>query len=401
MRSAPGRRRQRLAPRRARARPPARLAASASGSMSNAGWSARIEADLSRAWPSSSCRRSPRREPPAAGSRPRRSPRRDSPARRKFSGRPMATPGAAGDQRQAGAGFAEGEQVVVFDRIDDGVSGSLRPRRPAKSARTASAPWRTVCSGTRSTLCLGLAAEHADADWDRASASADGRACRESESSASPTKRWPQIDGAAVLREGRAGDGEGRRRARPSAHRRPGRYCRASVESKVEQYLKKNCRAPAAVSQSSGGERLRDGLGRRNRARSSARRRSRRRRRASPARRHADGLDRAHAAARPACWRDRLRRSDRRRCTRAAASRPVPCVRRPVPPHLARAGRLASMRRHEKSGPTHNPQESTFACGKSEARLGLLMVKSRPSAWPETQARPRDAARREGRAAGK
>ena len=70
----------------------------------------------------------------------------------------------------------------------------------------------------------------------------------------------------------------------------------ASVESNVEQYLKKTCRAPRPRSHAQRGERLRDGVGRRDRAR--LERDDDRVGIAvdAVAPRHADRLDGAHAA---------------------------------------------------------------------------------------------------------
>ena len=64
-------------------------------------------------------------------------------------------------------------------------------------------------------------------------------------SSASPTNRWPR-NTVRPLRERPGRPARNRSRARRPAHPPPGRCCRLSVLSNVEQYLKKNCGHPAA-----------------------------------------------------------------------------------------------------------------------------------------------------------
>ena len=122
-------------------------------------------------------------------------------------------------------------------------------RSLSSAARIAAEPGRTASSGTSPTLCAvwrastrtRLASRHRGQRMVAHAGFGQQHVADE---------QMAEEDGAAVLGEGRAVDRVWRR-ARRAAHRRPGRYCRSSVESKVEQYLKKKRRSPAACSQAS------------------------------------------------------------------------------------------------------------------------------------------------------
>ena len=145
------------------------------------------------------------------------------PARRKFSGRPIATPEPPVISAWLRGGLADRDQMRVGDRIDDGVAAALllqrassrrgSPARPARRSRRAPArPCRRSGAPARAP------------GWRRSSASADGAPCRSR--SAARRRRTDGPDRRCAHWPGRPGRRARSRSPAPrSAHRRPGRYC--------------------------------------------------------------------------------------------------------------------------------------------------------------------------------
>ena len=203
---------------------------------------------------------------------------------------------AAGDQRVRRRPPRRSRQVRVRHRVDDRVAAAAVPCSAVIASRIAAAPAATVANGTRPTVPsvwrdstrTRLASRHRRQRMVLHAALVQQRARRRTDGPDRRCAHWPGTPGRRA---------RSRSRAPPPAHRRPGRYCPASVLSKVEQYLKKNCRQPARCSQSSAARLSRDRLAQPARCATSARRRPRPPRARRRPRGHADDLHRAHAVA--------------------------------------------------------------------------------------------------------
>ena len=199
--------------------------------------------------------------------RPRR--RRGAPSRprgRKFSGSPSATPEPPTTSGRSAHGRADRAQVVVVDRVGDGVRDAARARSSSSRAPTAAAPRRTTACGTSPTAPRRSGARGRGRGRGRSSASAGGgpsttpRAAGRRRTGG-PGRRVRPFVGYA---------GQTTARSAPSASRSAsatGPMLPSGVESNVEQYLKKNCRAPSSRSHASAAGDSRDRLRDRRRAR--------------------------------------------------------------------------------------------------------------------------------------
>ena len=186
------------------------------------------------AWRPSNCPRRPRasRRRPAA----RRPPRyRRAGRQAEVLRQAQRDAGAGGDQRQVGAGGADGHQVGVGHRVDDGEIPALLAQHPRSARGSPAAP---VHRGgiDQTDLALDLLLQHAHQvgiGHRRQRMIAHARLGEQHVAD----EQMALVDGAAVGRERRAGDGEVVPSASISASA-TGPMLPLGVESKVEQYLK-------------------------------------------------------------------------------------------------------------------------------------------------------------------